>query len=47
MDVQHKAVYTLALKQSLSEGDGCGVGGLKQQFHTASDAAQARKSRDP
>ncbi len=47
MDVQHKAVYTLALKQGLSEGDGGGVGRLEQELHTASDAAPARKSRDP
>jgi hypothetical protein len=40
--VHFKAVYTLALKQGLGEGDGCHVGGARKLFHSSDLSAQIR-----
>lgn len=48
VDVQRKAVYTLAVKQDLRKGNRGGVGGGQKQFHPRSLTAilaQVKKKR--
>lgn len=40
--VHFKAVYTLALKQGLSKGDGCHIGRAQKLFHGTDVVGRAR-----